>query len=90
MNTSNQFHFRALTVASLLAIGIATTIGSGGGGGGGGTTPQPPQPPPPAEPLAITAANAEEVSSTLILALGIGFDVGDITGGEGRGVPCCA
>lgn len=78
MNTSNQFNFRALAVASLIAIGIATTIASGGGGGGG-TTPE--QPPPPPEMLAITAANGEDVSSTLILALNFGFDLGDITGG---------
>ncbi|MGB5512366.1 MAG: hypothetical protein WBM87_11710 [Woeseiaceae bacterium] len=74
--TTNNNGFRGFAIATLLAVGIVTTIASGGGGGSGGTIVQPPGAGPT---LPLTAANAPTVSSTLIVAIGMAFDIGDIT-----------
>jgi len=72
---------RAIAITCLFAIGIATTIATGGSGGG--TTPPPPPPPPPPDGrLVITADNAHDVSSALIIAIGLSSDIGDISSGE--------
>jgi len=74
MNTVDRPGLRGIAIAALLTAGIATTIATGGGGGSdGGVTP----PPPPS--LAITASNAHDVASTVIVAIGVSFDLGDIT-----------
>jgi len=78
MNGRNPSTFRGAITALLFAAGIATTIATGGGGGSG--SPPPPPPPPPPSMLAITSDNAEDVSTTLVLGLGMSFDIGDITG----------
>ena len=82
MSNNHTFSFRGFAIAALFAAGIASTIATGGGGNGGTVTP----PPPPM--LAITVDNAHDVASTLIISLGLSFDVGDITGGEleGQGI----
>ena len=77
MNTLNVRNFRFLAVAALIAAGIATTISSGGGGGGadGGFDGNAPT-------LAITADNAADVASALVISAGYIFDLGDISGGS--------
>lgn len=81
MNVKPRDVIRAILAAALLAVGIATTISSGGGGGGdgGGSTDPVPS---TSDLLPITADNAHDVSSALIVALGISFDISEITGGE--------
>ena len=72
--TTNTNGFRGFAIAALLTVGIGTTIATGGGGGDGmGPTPSGPT-------LALTVANAPTVSSTLVIAIGTAFDLGDITG----------
>ncbi len=77
MNAKPRVVLRAMAIAALLAVGIATTISSGGGGGGsaGPVTP-------PSGLLAITGDNAQAVSSALIVAVSSSFDVSEITGGQ--------
>jgi hypothetical protein len=77
MNTVNNKGFRHVAIAALVAVGIATTIATGGGGSGGGeVTP----PPPPVGPtLLITADNGSEVAEAVVTAIGLSFDIGDIT-----------
>jgi hypothetical protein len=76
--------FRAFAIAALLAVGITTTIATGGGGSGGGATPPPPPPPPSTvEPtLLITADNGSDVAEAVVTAVGLSFDIGDITDGN--------
>jgi len=74
MNSVDRPGLRGIAIAALLTAGIATTIATGGGGGSGGVTP-----PPSSATLAITAANAHDVASTVVIAIGISFDLGDIT-----------
>ncbi len=78
MNAKPRVVLRAMVIAALLAVGIATTISSGGGGGD--TTMGPVT--PPSGLLAITGDNAHDVSSALIVAVSLGFDISEITGGE--------
>lgn len=80
MNTINYTRFRGAAIAILLAAGIATTLATGGSGSGGSFTPA-----PPAQgglTLDITIANGFDVSSVVITAIGISFDLGEITGDE--------
>lgn len=75
MNTFSNRNFRSFAIAMLLAAGIATTIATGGGDSGGII------PPPPDNPtVPITAANGHDVASAVIVALGVSFDIGDVTG----------
>ena len=76
--TTNTNGFRGFAIAALLTVGIVTTIASGGGGGGSNGPIVPPSAGGPT--LALTAANAPTVSSTLVVAIGMAFDIGDITG----------
>ena len=76
--TTNTSGFRGFAIAALLTVGIVTTIASGGGGGGSDGTIVPPSAGGPT--LALTAANAPTVSSTMIIAISMAFDIGDITG----------
>lgn len=77
MKTIDKRHFRTLAVAALVAVGIASTLATGGGGDSNIA------PPPPSMTLIdITADNAVDVSTLVIEAIDLTFDVGDITGGE--------
>lgn len=80
MNAVKKRGFRYCAIATLLAVGIATTIATGGGGSGGGVTPPPP--PPVGPTLNITAANGSEVATAVVIAAGLSFDLGDVTGGN--------
>ncbi len=80
MKHRNQRTFRGMLTAMLFAAGIATTIATGGGGGSG--SPPPPPPPPPPAMLAITADNALDVSTALVVGIGMSFDIGEITGSD--------
>ena len=75
---------RVFAIAAVLAVGITTTIATGGGGSGGGATPPPPPPPPSTvEPtLLITAENGSDVAEAVVTAVGLSFDIGDITDGN--------
>jgi hypothetical protein len=79
MNAKPRYALRAMAIAFLMTIGIATTISSGGGGGGGGSAGPVT---PPSDLVAITGANAHDVSSAFIVAVLLGFDVSEITGGQ--------
>ena len=79
MNFNPGYLVRTMAISALLAVGIATTISSGGGGGGGGSAGPVT---PPSDLVAITGANAHDVSSALIFAIDISFDISEITGGE--------
>ena len=74
MTTVNNRGLRYFTIAALLAVGIVTTLATGGGGSGGVTVP--PSSPPT---LNITAQNGNDVASALVIAIGLSFDLGDIT-----------
>ncbi|MEE4163540.1 MAG: hypothetical protein V2I25_13625, partial [Woeseiaceae bacterium] len=80
MKTIDKRHFRTLAVAALVAVGIASTLATGGGGGDSNIAPPPP--PPSMTLIDITADNAVDVSTLVIEAIDLTFDVGDITGGE--------
>ncbi|MDH3615640.1 MAG: hypothetical protein OEQ90_04130 [Gammaproteobacteria bacterium] len=81
MNTFNLKDFSGVAIVLLLAIGVASTIATGGGSSGGSVSMIPP--PTSDDPtLAISAANGEDVSSAVVLAIGISFDLGDITGDD--------
>jgi len=80
MKTVSDKRFRGYFIAVLLAAGIATTIATGGGGGSGGPVNPPPPPTGPTAP--ITVDNGDDIASFVILALGVSFDIGDITGGQ--------
>lgn len=78
MTTVNNRGFRFFAIAALMAVGIGTTIATGGGGGGsGGVTP-----PPVEATLNITADNGLDVATAVIVAVGLSYDLGDITGGN--------
>lgn len=86
MKTIDRRNYRAMVIAALVAIGIASTLATGGGDGGSNIAP-PPQPPTPPTLIDITVDNAFDVSTLVIEAIDLTFDVGDITGGEvGPGV----
>ena len=78
MTTVNYRGFRVFAIAALMAVGIVTTIATGGSSGGGdsgnggfdGVTPP---------TLSITVANGSDVASAVIIAIGLSFDLGDIT-----------
>jgi hypothetical protein len=83
MNALKYRGFRYFAIAALLAIGISTTIATGGGGSGSSESPtQPPTQPPSGATLNITAANGLDVAAAVVTAIGISFDLGDITGGN--------
>ena len=78
MNTWIYNRLRAMAPGFFIAVGIATTIATGGGGGStDGLGPEPPAGPT----LNVTVVNAEDVASALIITIGLGFDVGDLSGG---------
>ena len=72
--------FRGFAIAALLTAGVVSTIASGGGGDGSDGTIVPPAGGGVGPTLALTAANAPTVSSTMIAAISMTFDIGDITG----------
>jgi hypothetical protein len=83
MNTVNIKGFRHVVIAAVLAVGIVTTIATGGGGSGGGSDGgdtgnggsdgiTPPT-------LDITAENGSDVAEAVVTAVGLSFDIGDIT-----------
>jgi hypothetical protein len=79
MNTIKTRVFRCIAIVLLLTIGVASIIASGGGVGFGGST----GPPTGGDPtLAITAANGEDISSAVVIAIGVSFDLGEISGDE--------
>ena len=85
MNAVKKRGVRYCAIAALLAVGIATTIATGGGGSGGGLAP-PPQP-PVGPTLNITAANGSDVATAVVIAIGLSFDLGDVTGGNISAAP---
>ena len=79
MTTVNSRGPRFFAIAALMAVGIGTTIATGGGGGSSGVTP----PSPPVEAtLNVTADNGMDVATAVIVAVGLSFDLGDVTGGN--------
>jgi hypothetical protein len=78
MNAVNKGGFRRYAIAALLAVGISMTIASCGGSSGG----SPPQTPLIDEgpTLGITVENGSDVASAVVTAIGLSFDLGDITG----------
>jgi hypothetical protein len=70
--TSRRNGFRNFAIAALLAIGVAATFATGGDGSSDGMAPH------DGPTLLITAANAPDISAALIVAIGVGFDIGDI------------
>ncbi len=78
MNAVMKKGLRYFAIAVLLAAGIATTVATGGGGSGGGVAP----PPPTEATLNITAENGSDVATAVVTAIGLSFDLGDITGGN--------
>lgn len=82
MTTVNYKVFRHVAIAALMAVGIVTTIATGGSGSGGLTPTPAPTPTPIGPTLNITADNGSEVASAVVIATGLSFDIGDITGGN--------
>ena len=78
MNTVNNRGFRYLAMAALMAVGIVTTIATGGGGGSGDGGFEPNTSPT----LNITADNGLDAATAVIVAVGLSYDLGDITGGN--------
>lgn len=78
MNAVNKGGFRRYAIAAFLAVGITTTIASCGGSSGGFSPPTPPITEDPT--LGITAVNGGDVASAVVTAIGLSFDLGDITG----------
>jgi hypothetical protein len=78
MNTVNNRGFRYLAMAALVAVGIVTTIATGGGGGSGDGGFEPDTSPT----LNITADNGLDVATAVIVAVGLSYNLGDITGGN--------
>jgi len=64
--------WRSLAISALFAVGIATTLATGGSDGDGGSWTSGPT-------LPIDAGNAPLVSSALVVAIGVTFDIGDMT-----------
>ena len=83
MTTVNNKGFRFFAIATLMAVGIGTTIATGGGGSGGVSPP----PTTVGPTLNITAANGGDVASAVVVAIGSSFDIGDITGGTTAASP---
>jgi len=74
VNTGKTVGFRRFAIAAVLAGGIATTIATGGSGRlspGGSTTTDP--------TLVITVDNGEAVASTVVIAIGMSFDLGEVS-----------
>jgi hypothetical protein len=78
MTTVNFSGLRTLAIAALMAAGIVTTIATGGGGGSsdGGFEPD------TSPTLNVTADNGLDVATAVIVAVGLSYDLGDITGGN--------
>lgn len=78
MTTVNIRGLRYLAIATLMAVGIVTTIATGGGGGSGDGGFEPDTSPT----LNITADNGLDVATAVIVTVGLSYDLGDITGGN--------
>lgn len=79
MNVYTTTLIRTMAIAVLAAIGMATAISSCGGGSSGS---EPPPQPPASDLMVIHANNAHDISSALITAVGLTFDISDLTGGN--------
>jgi len=76
MKTFESTGIRGFLVAAVVTIGIATTLASGGGSG----SLAPGTPPTTNDPtLAITVDNGEAVAATVLSAIGLSFDLGDVS-----------
>ena len=79
MSIVNFRNLRGIVILLSVVIGVASTIATGGGGGSsdspGGTADTDPT-------LAITTTNGEDVSSAVVIAIGVSFDLGDLTGDD--------
>lgn len=71
MNAFTARSLRAIGALSLAAAGVASIVASGGGDGGS----------PAPSYIPITALNALDVSSAMVQAVGLAFDVGEAGGG---------
>jgi hypothetical protein len=79
MNTVNSKGFRHVAIAAVVAVGIATTIATGGGGSGGGDPDNGGSNGISSPTLLITADNGSDVAEAVVTAIGLSFDIGDIT-----------
>ena len=79
MNTFNSKGLRHVAIAAVVAAGIATTIATGGGGSGGGDTGNGGWDSNTSPTLSITAENGSDVAEAVVTAIGLSFDIGDIT-----------
>lgn len=75
MNVNPKTLVQSMAIAVLLAVGVATTVSSCGDGSSRSVTP-------PSNLLFIHADNAFDVSSALITAIDISFDISELTGGD--------
>jgi hypothetical protein len=73
MNANYVRGYRGFAIAILLAAGVVMIIPAGCDSSGNGTAEQGPT-------LSITAENGEDVAATLVKALGVSFDLGEIPG----------
>ncbi len=76
MTTVNNRGLRFGAITALMAVGIVTTIATGGGGGSGDGGLEPDTSPT----LNIAAANGLDVAIAVVTAVGLSFDLGDISG----------
>jgi hypothetical protein len=77
MTTVSYRGLRVVAIASLLAVGIGTTIATGGGDSGNGGFDNATSP-----TLNIATENSIDVATAVIIAAGLSFDLGEITGGN--------
>jgi hypothetical protein len=75
MNTCTRNSLRYFAIVLLFVIGIASIIATGGSGADGSFGQQPVTD----TRIAITAANGEDISSAVVIAIGVSFDLGEIT-----------
>ncbi len=78
MNTVNLRNLRGIMIVLSVVIGVASTIATGGGSGWNSID----VPVNTGPTLAITINNGEDVSSAIVVALGVSFDLGDLTGDD--------
>jgi hypothetical protein len=79
MNTVNNKGLRHVAIAAVVAVGIATTIATGGGGSGGGDPGNGGSNGITSPTMIITAENGGDVAEAVVTAIGLSFDIGDIT-----------
>lgn len=79
MNTVDNRGLRHVAIAAVLAVGIATTIATGGGGSGGGDSGNGGWEGNTQPTLNITTENGSDVAEAVVTAIGLSFDIGDIT-----------